>query len=391
MKILTVSASPYLLVRNGRMNAALIKALKEAGHEVATAGWHHDEGFFLPEDGSTHWYEENGERICEIYPFEPEVQGSPTLYELMKKVQPDMVISIGDYKETSFIFEVKAMIPNMFKWMAVFAIDSLPINKYAKEQIEYADYVVSVNDFGDEALRDMLNVDIDKIEFGPKSVFSGENEGSISFINTGKNAQASNVGAFIKAMGQNSESGPKGYLHTNLYDPGDYDLDLLIDNYGADNVELPDRFISVKEALSDEELAEEYCKHTFVVETSVKSASALAMLEAMACGCIPVGMNSGRVGEIISQFENADLLTVPHEIYIGASEEEFSVISIEGLSNKIQELYKWAQEEPSRFQNMSEEARKIASSYSEEAFCEKMLRLIDRVSVAASKVAVDTF
>tara|TARA_B100001778_G_scaffold334404_1_gene345617 strand:+ start:11301 stop:12470 length:1170 start_codon:yes stop_codon:yes gene_type:complete len=389
MKILTVSASPYLLVRNGRINAAMIESLVDERHQVSTAAWHHDEGFFLPEEGGAHWYEKDERKLAEVYPIEPHAQGSAPLYELMKKVQPDVVISIGDYKETDFIWEIKAMIPNLFKWIAVLTIDCLPINENHKQQLEYADYVVSTSDFGDEALRSFINAEIKQIDFGPSDVFFEESdtERSLSFMTSCKNAQSTNLGAFIKAM---SDIDAEGYLHTNLYDPGDYDMDLLLDRYGASNVSLPSQYVSVKESISDEEMRDVYSSHTFYVEPSVKSASCLSMLEAMACGCIPIGMKFGRSKEIIEQLGD-ERLFVSHETYIGANEEEFSVISIEGLSRQMFELYEWAQQEPKALKNLSDKARQIASSYRQQDFLKSFNRIVGKTVSSATSIAVDTF
>lgn len=391
MKILTVSASPYLLVRNGRMNAAVIEKLIEEGHEVSTASWHHDEGFFLPEEGGAHWYEKNGEKLAVIYPMEIGPQSSGTIYELMKKVQPDIVISIGDYKETDFIWEVKAMIPNLFKWISILTIDCLPINENHKQQLEYSDSIVSISDFGDKALKDLLNAEIIKINFGPDELFFEKNEikRNISFMCSAKNAQASNIGAFIKSMSEVPEA--KGYLHTNLYDPGDYDIDLLIDRYNASNVSLPDKYISVKESIPDEDMRDEYKSHCFFVETSVKGASCLSMLESMACGCIPIGIMSGRSGEILNHFNDPSFLSVDYENYIGANEEEFSVISMGGLSSRIAELNKWAIKEPDKLKALSEESAKIARLYSKNSFTNSVSDLVKRTKLSKTQIAVDSF
>lgn len=389
MKILTVSASPYLLVRNGRINSAIIESLVDAGHEVYAAAWHHDESFFLPDQGGSHAYEKNGREIATIYPIEPYTQGSGSLYELMKKVHPDIVISIGDYKETDFIWEIKAMLPNLFKWVSVLTVDCLPINENHNNQLEYADIIISTSDFADKYLRSFINAEIAKINIGPSDIFFEEykTDRNISFMTSCKNAQSTNLGAFIKAM---SKTGAQGYLHTNLYDQGDYDIDLMIDRYGASNVFLPDKYVSIKESISDEEMREIYSSHSFYVEPSVKSATCLSMLEAMACGCIPIGINSGKCGEIIGKL-NDNRLFVHYETYIGSNEEEFSVISIEGLSKSISELYEWAQKDPESFKILSNKSRKIALNYSQKHFTDSMKQIIEHIAVSSTPIAVDTF
>lgn len=388
MKILTVSASPYLLVRNGIMNAAIIESLAH-DNEVSTASWHHDESFFLPEQGGVHWFEKDGREIASIYPIEPYTQGSGSLYELMKKVQPDVVISIGDYKETDFIWEIKAMLPNLFKWISVLAVDCLPINENHNKQLEYADHIVSINNFSDKYLRSCINAEISQVNFGPSDLFfeECEIERKLSFMTSCKNAQSTNLGAFIKAF---SNTDAPAYLHTNLYDPGDYDIDLLIERYNASNVSLPDKYVSIKESISEEEMREVYSSHSFYIEPSVKGASCLSVLEAMACGCVPIGMNCGIFGEIVGLLED-DRLFVDYETYIGANEEEFSVISIEGLSERISELYEWAQKEPESFKILSNKSRKIASNYRQKHFTNYLKQIVHKATVSSTPIAVDTF
>lgn len=389
MRILTVSASPYLLVRNGRINASILQYLKDQGHEVFTAAWHHDEGYFMPEEGA-HWYEVDGERLCPIIPIDPRLEGSTTLYETMKKVHPDVVVTIGDYKDTSFVWEIKAMLPNLFKWVSLLSVDGLPINPNFTSQIEYADFTVCLNKPSFKEIQKISNIEAELLEFGADPKFFGENKSDGSgFMCSCKNAQASNLGAFVKAVGD--APGVRGYLHTNLYDPGEYDVDLLVERYGDGRVDLPDRYVSIKEAISDEELAEEYKRHAFFVDTSVKSACALSMLEAMACGCIPIGPNQGQVGEIIRRFNMFEFLEIPSEIYIGLNEEEFSVISIEGLSRKISELHTWASEHPDKYQQLSQVSQKISQSVSRDLFLSRLGEIVRQITGTASKIVVDTF
>jgi len=403
MKILTVSASPYLLVRNGRMNSAIIQKLKSDGHDVYTAAWHHDEGFFLPEEAGTHWFEKDDKKICQVFPIEPHIHGSSGLYELMKQVQPDMIISIGDYKETDFIWEVKAMYPNLFKWLAIFCIDCLYVNENHKSFLEYTDKVISVNEFGMANLSGMANLDIDFLPYGPNhDVFFGENkvnEKVMRVICSSHNAQSNNIAAFIKSMGQinstlsinGEEDSIIGYLHTNLYDPGEYEIELLMERYGASNVMLPDKFVSVKDSISDEEMNEEYNKSHVFVDCSVKSATGLTMLEAMAAGCIPVGINSGRTAEIISQMPEEYQFFVPHETYIGNSEEEFSVISIEGLGKTLLEIKERVFSNPDSMAIATEAAQKISKKYDEKAFTDSISDIIIDVKKSKDEIAIESF
>ena len=281
------------------------------------------------------------------------------------------------------------MIPNLFKWINILTTDCLPINEDYKQKLEYADFIVTISDFGDIALKSLVNTETKKINFGPSDIFfeHSDIERNISFMTSCKNAQSTNLGAFIKAM---SKKDIEGYLHTNMYDPGDYNIDLLIDRYEVSNVSLPSHYVSVKESISDEEMRDIYLSHTFYIEPSVKSASCLSMLEAMACGCVPIGMNSGICGEIIKQLDD-DKLFVPYETYIGANEEEFSIISIKGLSNKILEMNKLAKEKPEMLEKMSNKSRKIALSYRQNDFLTSFNKIVHKTLSSESFIIVDTF
>ena len=398
MNILTVSTSPYLLVRNGRMNSDIIKYFKGQGHKVTSAVWHHDEGFFLPDEGGLSFFEdEDGNQICELYPFMPQSQQAESLlYEMMKKIEPDVVISIGDYKEVSFIYSIKAMYPTLFKWIPILTVDCLPINEEFKDRIEYADYVISTSEFGWNNLNELCNIQGEFLPYGPdhsKFYPIGKNGDKCTIFCSGKNSQASNLGALIKGMGIVSKSGSdvRCKLHTNLYDIGDYELPLLIGRYGATNVELPEHFVSIKDSISDEELLEEYSQGDFIVDVSLKSATALSLLEGMAAGLIPMGPKAGRVGEIISLMPEEFQLFLPHETFIGGKEEEYSVISIEGFANKVNEVLNGIFKDTKKMKKASEAAIEVASRFSNSVFARGVGNIVETSFSSEAAISLESF
>lgn len=401
MKILTVGASPYLLVRNGRMNSDVIRALKASGHEVCSAVWHHDEGYFLPDDMGVSWFENasTGEPIAQLYPFLPKTSSSDaTLYEIMKKVQPQLVISIGDYKEVDFIYSIKAMYPQLFKWIAVFPVDTWPVNENHKDRIEYADYVISTSNFGWDQIRQLCNVQGEFLPYGPdplKFVHSTRprNERPVYLVSS-QNSQAGNIPAFIQAMSNAKGQGGLNYegkIHTNLYDPGDYDLELLIHRHGAVNVHLPEYYCSIKDGPSDEEFASIVGSADFFVETSVKSATALSMLEAMRMGCVPIGMSAGRIGEILRLMPEEFRYSVDFEIFVGAHEEHMNVISVSSLTDRILRAKKELFDNPEYLEAASSAARAAAEQFSNQNFIDGLLAIANRVSFSTSPIALESF
>lgn len=182
-----------------------------------------------------------------------------------------------------------------------------------------------------------------------------------------------------------------GRIHTNFYDPGDYDLEMLIQRYQANNVSLPDYFCSIKDGPSDEEFANIYCAADFFVDTSVKSATALTMLESMAMGCVPIGMSSGRTGEIISMMPEEYRLLVPFETFLGAHEEEYSVISIPSLSEKISIYGKDLFADKHKYEEASKAARNIARQFSNVHFSNEIAVILNKVVKSKSSIAVESF
>ena len=396
MRIMTIGASPYLLVRNGRMNADIIRCLKDLGHEVSSACWHHDEGYFLPEPGTgIHSFEENnGDKICDLYPFisHPE-QSAPQVYEIMKRVAPEIVITIGDYKETDFLYAIKAMYP-VFKWIAIVTVDCLYVNENHADLLNYADAIFSTTQFGSENLSMICGKYVPFVPYGPDLEVFKDNgnrvfDGKIQAICTSKNALASNIGNLVKAVSRLEDISL--HLHTNLFDPGEFDLTLLIDRNYARNVELTSEFVSIKDGVENDRLNEIYNNHNVVIDCSVKSATALGMLEAMATGCIPIGVREGRVGEIINMMPKEFQFFVPSETYIGRMEEEFSVATIKGLRETFQNMKNLVFSDAEKFKQASLSAIEVAKNLNHILFLKKLEDAILLVRSVESSITLETF
>jgi glycosyltransferase involved in cell wall biosynthesis len=302
MNILTIGASPFLLTRSGRIHADILQQLHADGHAVTSLVWHHDEGYFMPETDGSHWYEVAGKRVCQLHPFiQQDPQAVVTVYEYMKKYQPNLVLTLGDYDEVAMVHAVKAMYPSFFRWLAVMTIDTPVVNENFREQLQYIDHAVCLSDFGGHALREVYDGPIDVVRYGPSDEFFPYADRDISrprppftALLSAKNAQSSNIPAFLRAIGK-AGGEVKGRLHTNYYDPGEYDLSVLMNRYKVtEHVQMTEEFVSIKDGPDDRWMRHMYNKSHVVVDSSVKSATALGMLEAMACKVVPVGPAYGR-------------------------------------------------------------------------------------------------
>lgn len=396
MKILTISSSPYLITRNSRINRDVILSLKAKGHHVESLVWHHDTSYFLPTEDGTHFFDHDGERVCLLHPYIGERGGlSQFAYELMKKVQPQIVITIGSYYETVDIFPIKQLYPQLFKWIAIFCNGTTAINENFKERIEYADMLLCTSECGAKTISNTCSKKCEYLPYGPdRNMFfpiPNELPDEFGVMTSAKNAQLSNLGVFIDAVSKCPEI--DGYIHTNVDDVGDQDLRLLLRRHKCvDKVGIPEqKFISVREGIKDGFLNQLYNRYHAIVDCSMQSATALSLLEGMSTGCVPIGVNFGAVGEVISMMPKECQLLVPHYVYTGPREEEYAIASSDGLRNVLQNVYKRYRDDRLWFEECRRESKKIACIFTKEKFENRINKLVEDAIPLQSVVTVDSF
>ena len=398
MKILTVSASPYLLTKLGRMNSCILRRLNESGMEVASAVWHHDVSYFLPRDDGKYEFEKDGKIICPLYPFHnyPE-KNAPAVYDIIKDFNPDIVISVGDYTDVDFIFSIKALMPFSFKWINVLTIDSMPINERRKEAFEFIDVVIVTNKMAFEEVKNISKVETILSYFGPdhnvfkkcEKIFPEKDK--LRVINCAKNSQSSGTASFIKGVAEANRINKNiiGYLHTNISDRGDYDIPLLIERFNAsESVILPDNFTGLNDGIVDSELNLEYNKSDIIADLSVRSSTGLTVLEAMGTGCIPLYTNIGAIGEIGNKLLN-DNLSIKSNTYIGQFEEYYEIVSIGDFTEKLLKLYELKKDNAEIFSNLSRESIYISNLFSEDIFIKTIKDVVKRVGNVNRKIEVE--
>ena len=398
MKILTVSASPYLLTKLGRMNSAVLIGLQNSGHEVSSAVWHHDISYFLPNEQGDYEFEKDGKIICKIHPFSniPNKNG-PAIYDIIKDFEPELVISIGDYTDTDFIFSVKSLMPRQFKWISILTMNTIPVNERRKDAFKFIDYAAVTNQMSLQEVKRISNVDVQLSPFGPNENFyhidksSTESE-EFRVMNCSKNSQASSTAVFIKSVVDAHKIHPaiKGYLHSNISDRGDYDIDLLMDRFNAhDIIELPDNFTSLNDGISDEKLNIAYNKSDVIVDVSVRAATGLCLLEGMVTGCVPLVTNVGALGEIVGLLKDSKRFCVNSNMYIGQFEEYYEIVSPVSLTEKIIDLYKMKKNRPDDFHNCSMNAMNIAKLFSENSFVNEIKDIVEKIGTIDRKIDLE--
>lgn len=394
MKILTVSSSPYILSKLGKINASLLDEFSK-GHSVASLCWDHDPSYFMPEDmeNPRFFYTRDGNDLCEIFPISrlPE-QAVVSAFEIMKSFQPDVVITIGDYHETAWMHAIKQAYPQLFKWIAILTINSLPMNGDFTDAISIADRIVVTNESSRSIWKEgMPEIEVHK--FGPSGSFFASMDNSMFRVMAScKNSQSANCAAFIQSVsgfldGNNAEA----YLHTNINDIGDYDIDELIERFGkGDYVDLPSKFVSINEGIPERDLAIEYAKSSVFVDLSVQSATGLSVLEAMSCGCVPVVSGANGLKEIVEQI-GCDGLLVKSVEFVGDRGEVLYLADPDDAESKLRQLYILWEHRIKEFEEISSKCRDIAKRYSQDTFVKGIKGVVDSViEQPRMKLAVET-
>ena len=391
MNILTIGESPYINTRNGRINGDILISLDAAGHKVNGLVWHHNVQYFLPNESKIHHFlDENGRQVCELHPFLG-ISGEIArfTYGVLKVCQPQIVITIGGYSDISFVSGIKAMYPHFFKWIAIL---SSGINERFKESLDYADCVITLNSESHTQVSKILSTKIVNCPYGPDVDFFTPNRNDLEtclFLNCGENSQISNVPAFLKAI---SLSGAQGTLHTNINDQGDYDLMLLMERFNLfDSLCLPSKFVSVREGISKESMYELYNQHQVIVECSMQSPTALGLLEAMATGCVPVGPEFDAVGDILNLMAKDYRFIVPSEMFVGAKEENYAIVSPHELAKVMKTLMDRFQNDKGWFMEAQTEATRVAKLFSRDIFSSSVNHTVQDIGASKHAIVVDSF
>ena len=377
MRILTISASPYLLTKLGRLHSDVILNFYKK-HTLYSAVWDHDLKWFSADEKGHYFYEKNGERICQLLPYlsrHPKMS-SPQLYEIFQKVKPELVISLGDYNEIDAVFAVKTLNPAKFKWIHALALNAGPIKDTYNDVFKYMDYIVHTTKKSEKLVSELSPVASTFSYIGvDNSVFFHKNNPDsekLNIISCAKNSQASGIGSILNSS-QFLDKECNLYLHTNLYDAGDYDLNILKNRYDInDIVKFPENFVGLNDGVSEEDLNGLYNNSDIFIDVSVRSSTAISLIEAMAAGCIPVVAPVGALKEIIELLPEDCRFFVEGNIYVGSLEEEYYVISPQNLSKNIQNISDIKKHNKGKFLEMKKTIASVAKTLKRKDFLKKI-------------------
>lgn len=397
MKILTVGESPYLLSKSGKIHADVIRELKKNGHEINSAVWNFDITWFSGNEKGKYYYEDEDEEICELHPFIPHPdQTSPHLYEVMKKFEPDIIVSVTEHDDiiSSGLFAVCGLSPGKFKWIGVFLIEALPLNEKFVELFSVVDSGIFTTKASFDAVKkDNEHLDCYYVPYGPDhdKFFDSSHEedgtgSKLRLMSCSKNSQVSNIPALLISTGQLDS---RLYFNTNHSDVGEYDLEVLIRRYGCGNVVLPDKFVSLNDGLTSEELNKKYNDSDIIIDVSVRSATALSVLEGMATGCIPVVTKIGALKEIIEKLPKEYQFFVRSNIYVGDHEKEYQIVSVDSMVEQLKKIKKIKDENKEEFEKIRRIVKEMTLDYTNKVLPKKVVELVEEKRKNHGTIGVD--
>lgn len=409
-KVLIVTSSPFNNTKLGQMCSQIMYYLKSNNVLVAVAAWDHDTSWYVTDEEGVCWYEKDKEKIGPVYPVFNKGEGSSKqLFDVIKSLKIDIVLSIGDFIDIEHIYSIKTLEKDNLIWINILNNGSSPINENKEEIINSIDYHILFNDMSVKEFEKM-NVPQEKytrILYGSKYIdlSNKENKDYFGIACVAKNCNQSNLGCFIKSISvfmklikeEKSEDKIKVYLHTNLYDNGDYDIEYLIKRYGLEGtIELPEDFIGINDGISDEKFKEKLKKYDLIIDCSCQSAIGISVLDGMSLGLVPLVSNVGILKEISSKMKSSSgkfSKILPFNIsgneFIASDEKEFYICSHLDLAASIYEYYKtW---ENNNLIELFEISKNVSKNYDLQNFLQNTYKIIKDFKVDSNKLVVETF
>lgn len=376
MKILTIGLNPFLNLKNAKINRSLLKHFSQTDN-IESIVLNFDNIQFLSKENGYFW--EN----TKLHPYSGEKGGlQKFIINICKKVQPDIIITIGDYSDHFAIWQIKERYPNLFKWICILVNGLDKINLKFAECLKLSDLIITTTQNVQENLKKYINNNILHIPYGTCNFYSYNTNRELKVLLLSKNYQTSNLQSIFNAI---KYTKLKAYLHTNINDSGDNDLSNILTNY---NIELPYKYVSNHEGYSDEELNQKINECKIVIDCSFYSSTGLSLLDGMAGGCLPIGINYGAVGEIINNLPEEYRFFVNFNKFYGNWGEKYAVIDESHLSVILEILKK---KDKGWWEKGEYYINNVLKKYKEIDFFNKFKEEAEKVIYCEDSIIVDVY
>jgi glycosyltransferase involved in cell wall biosynthesis len=398
MKVVTLGLSPYLYLSTSRIHSFLLKHLFLSQHEVACIATFHNTDFFLPqkdEDGKERHVFQFDNYSIPLIPFNNMEDPSVLLYEMLKTLKPEFVVTVGDFNDFLYMKAVKMFADQPFKWLAVLNNYTHPINEKNIEVLNDMDGVLCTNEYSSEMLAKLSAKPISFCHVGCENVdYKEKSDDKFKIMSCGKNLQADGLPTLMKVASDLRDEIPnlELYIHSGVYESGDYDLLLLKERFDPKDqfIRFPDKYVSLKDGCSLEEYQSELFSSDLFVFIPYNSASAISVFEAVSCGCLPVMSNTACAREIAEMLVKLlperkvnDFLVDCVEV-MARGEVYINVPDPKDLKKKILNLYKTKKKG-----GRKAFSKQFVKSYNRERFLKSFSKMVETVRVQNPTICVE--
>jgi len=406
MKVMTIGLSPFLMTSRSKIHSLVLRYLYLTRHSVAGIVWGHSAQYFVPEDnedGSQSFYydfEYSKQKFkIPIVPFDRGQKESIEVYETINRFEPDIVISIGDLSDFVYMHAVKSFLPRPIKWLAILLGYNFPVREDLQILLSDIDGILCTSNFCYQQIQKLYNndtIDVHYVGCNPKIYKLTEQE-NVGFrvMAVPKSTQVDCAPTIMKAVCEMTNDIPdlKLYLHANIHDPGDHnleDLKKLIDTEGT--ISFPDKYVSLLDGVSEIEMATEFSKSDVFVSIPMVSGSSMSVFQAMACGCYPLLSDCGSnkdIAKLLSSFikegfKEGDFL-IPSIELMAAGDTHLYVCDKNELKKKINAAYRKVK----KYKGLRNRFSEFTVKYSQGSFLEKVAEMATVVSESNTKICLE--
>jgi len=388
MKVLTLGVSPFYFTRNAKIHDSIIRNLSiesDGSLNLSSVFLEHDIEYFPQESIQSRYKGIEGKFYSTSFEGDQLVT---SVFDIIEAESPEVVLSIGAFSDFEYIRAIKRVLPSSFNWVIILTSNIDDRFSEFSETLKEADHVICLTDQSFSALKKQ-GINCSLFEFGVDDIYMSDSDTDKSnlevptFLVNDKNLQQSNLALVLDTFTNFVDNDFKLILHTNYYEPGDYDLDYLTSKFRAGQVEIPGDFVGIREGISQDELLKKYSNSHYVIDLSIKPITSLCVLEGMSQGCVPIINRSGCLYEKLiggeggeREYSDFSDLYVDNNLFFGEYLEPFYIISQDSFFEKLSYSFRMINENIGEYKCMSELSRSMSIQFSSKGFCQKVSNFI---------------
>jgi hypothetical protein len=355
VKIVTIGPTPYLNYSIGQLHASVIRQVKKEGHQICSLVYGHDPTYYIPEknaEGKDRFYYRFEGSVVQLYPVVNRPDSSTVLYEMLRRLAPDIVISVGDHREMVNLYAAILFLAERPKWIAILGNTSVPINPDDAEMFDAMDTVICTSRYCQDTIRphfkgesfvEYVGPDPD-LQFQPLPEYTPEKK-SINIMVNGQNHQYDCIPSVMMATATAHKSVRelRLYVHSDAFNVGHHQLTAWkkkVEGVEEEFIDFPEYTTTLKEGAPASYYASKLRSTHLFVSVPMISATSMSLFDAMGAGCLPVVSEQGSHAEVVAELCHE--LEIPKEDilikttkFIATGDYELHVTDVDLLAEKL--------------------------------------------------------